>query len=245
MNIAIITDNKIQYSYKGCDISFFSSEDLVSPEIWVKYDAAFLVEPVGEKAVKLWTGHPHIRFLSSSDELDTELEYLFKRIECEIKLLIKAPDLKALDKYSAYKSEIEQVYLAGEDGSHRIRKRTMGNTVIYNETVKMRITPAVSKEYENTIDEYDYKKLLKKADSQKHTIIKDRYCFFFKKQYFELDVYDFWEDRATLELELKNENDSYVLPPEIEVIKDVTNDKRYKNSRLAGVSYEDYKTNLL
>lgn len=245
MNIAVICDNEIQYSYKGCDITFFTSESEVNPDFWVSYDAAFLVEPVSEIAVKRWTGHPHIRFVSSIDELNEEIEYLFTGIECEIKLLIKIPDKSVLKNFSAYKADIEQIYLEGEEGSHRIRKRVMGDTVIYNETIKMRINPAVSKEFDTRIDEYGYNELSKKADKEKHPIIKSRYCFFYKKQYFELDKYDFWDNKCTLELELKDENDEYELPPEIEVIKDVTDDKRYKNSKLAGVSYEDYKAGVL
>ena len=57
----------------------------------------------------------------------------------------------------------------------------------------------------------------------------------FDGQYFELDVFDFWNDRAFLELEMKSENHSFTLPPEIKVIKDVSNDYHYKNNYLAGL----------
>ena len=54
-------------------------------------------------------------------------------------------------------------------------------------------------------------------------------------QLFELDIYPFWNDRATLEIELSDENENFELPPFIEVIKEVTDDDRYKNRSL---SYE-------
>ena len=76
---------------------------------------------------------------------------------------------------------------------------------------------------------------MESADPDKNTIIKDRYCFLYEGQYFELDVFRFWDDRAFLELELKSENQEYKLPPEIKVIEDVSDDYHYKNSYLAGL----------
>ena len=51
----------------------------------------------------------------------------------------------------------------------------------------------------------------------------------------ELDVFPFWDDKAFLEVELLDINENILLPPEIKVIKDVTNDKRYKNNYLASM----------
>ena len=49
----------------------------------------------------------------------------------------------------------------------------------------------------------------------------------------EIDLYDFWQDRATLELELSAEDEAFTLPPFVRVLRDVTADKRYKNVNLA------------
>ena len=245
MNIALISDSKTEYKREGCEITFIPSDRGTAPEEWCRFDAAFLVAPVSENAVKAWTGHPHIRYVNNIKELKAEIDFLFKNIECEKKFLIKAPDFEALKKYSPFKADIEQVYLTDEDCSRRIRKRKMENAVSFVETVKIRLSPTVSSEFERRIDEKAYCELLKKANPKKHPIIKSRYCFFYKKQYFELDVFDFLKGFALLEIELKNENDKYSLPPEIEVIRDVTEDGRYKNSHLAGIAYEDYKTELL
>ena len=82
---------------------------------------------------------------------------------------------------------------------------------------------------------------MKNADLTRRPIHKFRHCFMYERQYFELDIYDFWQDRATLELELRDETQPYSLPPEITLIRDVTEEKRYKNNHLAGVTnYEDY-----
>ena len=50
---------------------------------------------------------------------------------------------------------------------------------------------------------------------------------------FEIDVYPFWNDRAIMEIELDYEGQEIVFPPEIQIIAEVTADKRYTNSSLA------------
>ena len=49
----------------------------------------------------------------------------------------------------------------------------------------------------------------------------------------EIDVYPFWQDRAVMEIELTDEAEAVALPPEIEIIKEVTRDRRYTNAALA------------
>ena len=50
---------------------------------------------------------------------------------------------------------------------------------------------------------------------------------------FEIDVYPFWKDRAIMEIELDDEGQEIVFPPEIQIIAEVTTDRRYTNSSLA------------
>lgn len=245
MNIAVISNEKTDIKFEGCSIAYFSPNEKAGPEIWGGYDAAFLVGSFSEKVLINWVGHPYLRQLDDICELKAEIEFIKRGVEIEKKLLIKYPDFESLKKYFPFKADIVQVYLLSDDGSHRIRKRTMGNAVSYVETIKKRIDGASSYEQEKRIDETEYNRLLSLADKSKHPIIKQRYCFLFEGQYFELDTYDFWNDRATLELELKDENEAFTLPPEITVIADVTYDFRYKNNYLAGIKYEDYKTELL
>ena len=75
--------------------------------------------------------------------------------------------------------------------------------------------------------------LLLEADPNKKPIRKTRYCFINKNKYFELDVYPFWDDKAILEIELNDENDTFEIPKKIKIIKEVTNDPQYKNYSIA------------
>jgi CYTH domain-containing protein len=56
-----------------------------------------------------------------------------------------------------------------------------------------------------------------------------------ENQYFEIDVYPFWNDRAIMEIELSNADDNIVFPEYIDIIKEVTSDPSYKNAALASL----------
>jgi CYTH domain-containing protein len=71
------------------------------------------------------------------------------------------------------------------------------------------------------------------AQSDLKQIRKTRYCVVYNNQYIEIDIYPFSKDKAILEIELISENQSYSIPDFIEVIKEVTNDDKYKNVNLA------------
>lgn len=214
-------------------------------DFWNNYECVLIIGndcSLNVKKLQKWIGHPHLRcidgenFEQINENVFNEIDCILSNIELEKKFLIEYPDFEKLNKYNPFKAEIEQVYLVSDVGSHRIRKRGAKNSYSYFETVKIRINGSKCHEFENIISEYDYKELLKLADAKYSVIKKDRYCFVYNSQYFELDVYPFWNDKAILELELKNEKQSFVLPPEIKVIKDVSDNKKYKNKYLASLN---------
>ena len=73
----------------------------------------------------------------------------------------------------------------------------------------------------------------KKIELLYSEIRKTRYCLTYENQYFEIDVYPFWNDKAIVEIELSDENTEVVFPEQIKVIKEVTDDEAYKNASLA------------
>lgn len=58
----------------------------------------------------------------------------------------------------------------------------------------------------------------------------------YKNQYIEIDTYPFWKDIAIAEVELNDENQKIELPKKFNVLKEVTNDEKYKNAQLADSS---------
>ena len=70
-------------------------------------------------------------------------------------------------------------------------------------------------------------------DERLATIEKDRYCFLYKNQYFEMDIYPFDKNYAILEIELNDLGQKIELPPELEIVREVTNDPNYSNHSIA------------
>ena len=73
------------------------------------------------------------------------------------------------------------------------------------------------------------------ADPARRPIRKTRYCLTYDNQYFEIDLYPFWNDRAIVEIELKDENEQIRFPKELRILREVTGDESYKNSNLAKI----------
>lgn len=157
-------------------------------------------------------------------------------LEIERKFLIEYPDIEALRQMPDYRVvHMEQSYLqATEDFvGGRIRKITEGDSVRYVYTYKVRLTELTRREYERDITAEEYSDLLARKTPNTITIRKDRHVFRHKGLTYELDVYDFWRDKATLEAEVESEDTPIPIPPCVKLIKEVTCDRRYNNSRLA------------
>lgn len=156
-------------------------------------------------------------------------------IETERKFLIHMPDLDLLAECDGVRiKKIEQTYLCREDGKNaRVRRIVEGERESFVKTVKQRISTLSALEEEYEIDADAYKSELEYADKTKSTVIKTRYCIPFEDHVIEIDVYPFWSDRAILEVELASEDESFSLPDFVRVIKEVSEDGRYKNTNLA------------
>jgi len=201
-----------------------------------------------DKLIAAWTGHPHLRIVDNSTDFDSKIRKLISEIslflgepepfEIERKFLIKYPDLDWLNKLkNCQKVEIIQTYLkSNNDDEVRIRQRGSDEGFVYYKTTKRKIDTLKRIEIEKRLSKDEYLRLLMDADPAKKPIRKTRYCIMYKNQYFELDIYPFWDDKAILEIELNNEEDRIVFPKKIDIIKEVTNDDKYKNISLATIN---------
>ena len=155
--------------------------------------------------------------------------------EIERKFLIEYPDINWLNK-NCKKLEIIQTYLNSENNEEvRIRQRGINGNYIYTKTIKKNINNLKRIEIEKRLSKDEYLSLLMNADITKQQIRKTRYCLIYKNQYFEIDIYPFWNDKAIVEIELNNENQEITFPNKLKVIKEVTDDVNYKNSSLANI----------
>ncbi|MBQ9071956.1 MAG: AAA family ATPase [Bacilli bacterium] len=195
------------------------------------------------KLIEAWTGHPHFRIIDNSSEFEDKMKRLIKEIslflgepepyEIERKFLIEYPDITWLNK-KCKKIEIIQTYLnSSDDEEIRVRQRGINGNYIYTQTIKRTINDLKRVEIEKRLSKDEYLNLLMNADTTKHSIRKTRYCLIYKNQYFEIDIYPFWDDKAIVEIELNDEEQEIEIPKQLRLIKEVTHDKNYKNSELA------------
>ncbi|MBE5996457.1 MAG: hypothetical protein E7240_03760 [Lachnospiraceae bacterium] len=194
-----------------------------------------------------WTGHPHLRVIGNDFDFEGKMRELIQEIitflgepePCEIerKFLIEYPDTAWLESLpNCKKVEIIQTYLrAPENEEIRVRQRGNEGSFIYFKTIKRAITGLKRVEIESRLTQEEYLTLLMEADPNRRPIRKTRYCLTYDGQYFEIDVYPFWEDQAIAEIELNSEDKEVRFPEEIRIIKEVTDDDSYKNSSLAKI----------
>lgn len=202
---------------------------------------------VDDRIISAWTGHPHFRVIDNSTDFETKMKRLIVEIssflgepepfEIERKFLIEYPDISALEADpNCRKIDIMQTYLASEDGSEkRVRQRGHDGNYVYYLTEKKKLSGLKRIEIEERLSREKYLELLMSADPAKRPIRKTRYCLTYDSQYFEIDVYPFWDDKAIMEIELCDENAEIRFPENIRIIKEVTDDDEYKNSSLASL----------
>ncbi len=193
-----------------------------------------------ESIISLWVGTEHLRIVDFSDELRLFKEIkavlgIPKPIEIERKLLIEKPSDEILSNLKlCRKIPITQAYLkTPEETKFRIRKRGAGENSMYIKTKKEKISDLKRIEIENYISKEEYYKYLEKKEYISGIISKDRYCIVSNDKYFELDVYPFFDNVATLEIELLSENEQFEIPAFVRLIRDVSKEAKYRNSNLA------------
>lgn len=198
-----------------------------------------------DKLIAAWTGHPHLRIIDNAAGFEDKLKKLIAEIaaflgepepfEIERKFLIAYPDLAKLEKLpNCQRVEIIQTYLTAPDGEEsRVRQRGSDGNYIYIQTTKKKVTDVKRVEIERRLTKDEYLQLLMDADPDCRPIRKTRYCLTYDNQYFEIDVYPFWEHQAIVEIELNNEEAEIRFPAELKVIREVTEDDRFKNASLA------------
>jgi len=190
-----------------------------------------------------WVGHPHLRVIDNSTPFKEKIDRLIKEvfsvmglpvpIEIERKYLIEKPHLSMLEfNEGVVKTSILQTYLKTTTPGveRRVRQRGDGSSFSYYYTEKITLSDLSRQETERKITVQEYLAFLLEGEKK---IRKDRYCFIYGNQYFELDIYPDWGNEAILEIELTEETQEVDIPNWIRVIREVTDDPNYKNVNLA------------
>ena len=198
-----------------------------------------------DRLIAAWTGHPHLRIIDNATQFDEKMRLLIREIasflgepgpyEIERKFLIEYPDVGKLETLpNCRRLEIIQTYLRSEgDEEIRIRQRGTNGHYTYYETRKRPDASGKRIETERRLGQDEYLERLMLFDPEQRPIRKDRYCLADGNQYFEVDVFPFWDHQAILSIELSDETEEIRFPSYLKVIREITGEEKYKNHTLA------------
>lgn len=210
-----------------------------------RYETVEQAAALDDRFIAAWTGHPHFRVIDNSTDFEEKLKRLINEIilflgepdpiEIERKYLIEYPDLKMLEEDPLCRRvEIEQTYLKAPKGEeYKVRKRGSDGHYTYYEIVNTVVNGLKQPRIERRLDTEHYIELLEEADPDYHPLCKSRYYLTYERQYFEIDIYPFWDHQAILKIELSDENQEVHFPPQLEIIREVTGEPEFRNSYLA------------
>lgn len=197
---------------------------------------------IDRRIQEAWIGHPHLRVIDNSTDFAAKI----KRVTAAVCNVVGVPEpvereRKFLVSYPAdlngFKNEvidIEQTYLLSDTGVARVRKRGQHGSYTYTHTIKHYVESGTNIEKERMISSREYLSLLTSADPSRKRVVKQRTCFLWKNQYFELDLFQApIPGLCILEAEIDSNDAKIDLPTFLTIHREVTDDKRYSNSEIA------------
>lgn len=192
-----------------------------------------------------WLGHSHYTVIANDNQgFDAKLKRTLaavlnilgepEPVEIERKWLLLTPPPRNLVE-SAVTVHIEQMYLhPTEDGAERrIRARAHGTHITYWHTTKTRRPDGHRIEHEHQISAQTYQALSELRDPASVVIRKQRHCFVYAGQHFELDTFTHPKRLWMLEAELQRADQPLTLPDLLPNMVEVTHDPAWSNAAIA------------
>ena len=197
-----------------------------------------------DRTLRAWSGHHNLRIIDNAINFEDKMNRGIKEIYRILgepepmvkkrKYLINMPPIELLcDKYKARPFDMMQTYLCVTNPNieRRIREQKNGGDYLYFYTEKHFMPDGTKWDTEKPISEKKYRQYLLEGDPELSAVHKTKYRFVFGDCRFEIDVYPFCTDKAVM-FRYSDKEETF-LPPEVEVIKEVTGDPTYKNKQLA------------
>ena len=210
-----------------------------------RYEPLEVAREKDDLALRAWSKHPNLKVIDNSvdfeDKIARGLRAVYEAIgqpmpeEIWHKYLIELPDVDALVRnYHAAGIDMMQTYLSQTSPNivRRIRQQKNGNEYLYFYTEK-HYTGDGQWETEKPISSKEYIQYLMEGDVGLHAVHKVKYRFSYNDRRFEIDVYPFSKERAIMRAALPDSDGAVDAPPEIHILREVTNDPAYRNTQLA------------
>lgn len=210
-----------------------------------RYEPLEVAREKDDLTLRAWSKHPNLRVIDNSvnfeDKIARGLRAIYETIgepvpeEVWHKYLIELPDVaKLVERYRAAGIDMMQTYLSQTSPSivRRIRQQKNGDEYLYFYTEK-HYTGDGTWETERPISGKEYIQYLMEGDISLHAVHKMKYRFNYEGHRFEIDVYPFSDERAIMRAAMPKDKDEIAIPPEVKILREVTNDPAYRNSQLA------------
>ena len=208
-----------------------------------RYESIEDARKADDNTLRAWSGHHALYVIDNSVDFEDKINRAVAQIYRILgesapepgkrKYLVRMPDRDELcRKYGALPIEMMQTYLLSSDPEieRRIRQQSTLGDQLFFYTTKRVGEDGTRWVTERPISEKDYVTYLMEADLSLRSVRKLKYRFEYGGRRMELDVYPFAGDRAIF---FAFGAEPVALPPEIEVIRDVTGDLYYKNRAFA------------
>ncbi len=190
-----------------------------------------------KKTLQAWIGHDNLKIIGIKDSFQEKIDCILQEIynslekpypiQKQHKYLVNNIDLEKLNNKASTKLEIEQYIIKDDIKDIIYRKTTKDKEYSYKKIIKKDTeSPNNRAILKRPITEEEY---YENFDNSK-VINKTRYCFAYKEQYFRIDIFD--TGLKILEIEETNKTKDIKIPDFINIEKEVTNDKNYRNSNL-------------
>ena len=199
-----------------------------------------------DRTLLAWSAHPNLKIVNNELNFDRKMDRALREIfrivgrpepmDKKHKYLIAMPDMNRLVvNYGAVPFEMTQNYLVVTNPriERRIRKQKNGPDYLFFYTEKHLMDDGTMWDTERPISSKEYKKYLLEAEPELQPVHKVKYRFNLDRQRFEIDVYPFSKEKAVMFAYAGNDVDQVLLPPEIQVLQEVTGNPAYKNKTLA------------
>ena len=211
----------------------------------VRYETLEQARDLEDRALMCWMKHPHRIVIGNSANFDNKIRKAMNEIykilgevpptQSERKFLIRYADAKTVAAYRPIEQTITQSYLVEKDKGtmRRARKVQSRGNIAYYAIEKQQVSAVERIERERMLTQKEYLRILNDVDPEYGSVTKHRLCFQYEGQYMTVDTYACSPDLAILDVQLQNKGDEAHIPPELEIVREVTEDKRYDGPMLS------------
>ena len=225
---------------KGAEEAYSNSNNAA------RYESIEQARKIDDAALSAWENHPNRVIVANEVDFEekmriaiqTVFEFLGdeKPVEKFFKYLIEIDEdtIEKIKNEANYSNmHIEQDYLVSTNGNERrIRRRDRNGTSLYSYSEARYISNNERVKKDKVLSEREYFEYKAEVDKNLKSINKDRHSFISNNMFYKLDIFDFDKSKGILAVQA-SKNDDIKMPSYIKVIKDITDERSYKNYHLA------------